>query len=59
MRLVLLIIAGLLVSNAVAAMLFARDTALGMDELLVAAIGVAAGLVVEFGILRRRERDTQ
>lgn len=54
LRLVVLIVAGLIVSNVVAALLFERDTALGVDELLAAVAGVGLALLVEFGVFRRR-----
>jgi uncharacterized membrane-anchored protein len=52
-RLVLLIVAGLVLTNVVAAMFFERDTALGIDELLVAVVGVGLALLVEYGLFRR------
>jgi hypothetical protein len=52
-RLLLLIVAGLAITNIVAAMLFDRNTALGVDELLVAVVGVGLALLVEFGVFRR------
>jgi uncharacterized membrane protein YgaE (UPF0421/DUF939 family) len=55
-RLVILIVAALVITNIVAAMLFERDTALGVDELLVAVVGVGLALLVEFGVFRRRRR---
>jgi uncharacterized membrane protein YgaE (UPF0421/DUF939 family) len=55
-RLVILIVAALVITNIVAAMLFERDTALGVDELLVAVVGVGLALLVEFGVFRRHRR---
>jgi hypothetical protein len=55
-RLVIQIIAGLVVTNIAAAMLFERDTALGVDELLVAVVGIGLALLVEFGVFRRGRR---
>ena len=55
-RLAVLIIAALVISNAVAAALFDRDPALGLDELLVAVAGVGLALLVEFGMFRRGRR---
>ena len=52
-RMVLLIVAGLAITNIVAAMLFDRNTTLGVDELLVAVVGVGLALLVEFGVFRR------
>lgn len=54
MRLVALVVAGLIISNVVAALLFERNPALGVDELLAAVAGVGLALVVEFGVFRRR-----
>lgn len=56
LRLVVLIVAGLIISNVVAAALFERDTALGVDDLLAAVAGVGLALLVEFGVFRRRRR---
>lgn len=53
LRLVILIVAGLVITNVVAAMLFERDTALGIDELVVSVVGVGLALLVEFGMFRR------
>lgn len=55
-RLVILIVAALVITNIVAAMFFERDTALGVDELLIAVVGVGLALLVEFGVFRRGRR---
>lgn len=53
-RLAALVAAGLFFTNIAAALLFERDPALGVDELLVAIVGVSLALIVEFGVFRRR-----
>lgn len=55
-RLLVLIVAGLVVANVVGAVLFERDPALGVDELIAAVAGVGLALLVEFGVFRRRRR---
>lgn len=55
-RLVVLVLVGIVVSNVVAALLFDRDQGLGLDEVFVLAVGVGLALLVEFGLLRRRRR---
>ncbi len=57
LRLVVLVVAGVIISNVVAAALFERDPALGMDELYTTVAGVGLALLVEFGVFRRRRRD--
>lgn len=56
LRLVGLVVAGLIISNVVASLLFERDTALGTDELLTTVAGVGVALLIEFGVFRRRRR---
>ena len=56
-RLAALVAAGLFLTNIAAALLFERDPALGLDELLVAVIGVSLALIVEFGVFRRRSGE--
>lgn len=56
LRLVALIVAGLVVSNVIATVLFERNQALGTDELLTTVTGVGLALFLEFGVFRRGRR---
>ncbi|UBU13556.1 hypothetical protein [Nonomuraea gerenzanensis] len=55
-RLVILVIAGIVVANVLVSLLMARDTGLGVDELIAFGGGAALGLLVEFAGFRRSGR---
>ncbi len=55
-RIVLLVIGGIVLANVVGALLFDRDTALGVDDLVYILIGLALGAIVEIGYFRRRDK---
>ncbi|AQZ67721.1 unnamed protein product [[Actinomadura] parvosata subsp. kistnae] len=53
-RLVILVVAGMVLGNVLLTLVMTRDPALGLDELIAFGGGGILGLLVEFGVFRRR-----